>query len=87
MINQKKTNDVCSMIVLIVKEEKLSIVSKERHNIIKKIDFVDEIDLSSLSDFDDFNDLMSLISLVKVNENEYFLCSFERNTILSMSFF
>ena len=75
------------MIVLIVEEEKLSIVSRERHNIVKKIDFVDEIDLSSLSDFDDLNDLMSLISLVRVNENEYFLCRFERNTTLFMSLF
>ena len=75
------------MIVLIVEEKKLSIVSRERHNIIKRVDFVDEIDLSSLSDFDDLNDLMSLISLVKINENEYFLCSFERNTILFMSLF
>ena len=75
------------MIVLIVEEEKLSIVSKKRHNIIKRVDFVDEIDLSSLSDFDDLNDLMSLILFVKVNENEYFLCNLERNTILFMSFF
>ena len=70
------------MIVLIVEEEKLSIVSRERHNITKKIDFVDEIDLSNLSDLDDFNDLMSLISFVKVNENEYFLCRFERNNVV-----
>ena len=75
------------MIVLIVEKEKLSIVSKERHNIIKKVDFVDEIDLSSLSDLDDFNDLMSLISFVKVNESEYFLCNFERNSTLFMSLF
>ena len=67
------------MIVLIVEEEKLSIVSRKRHNIIKRVDFVDEIDLSNLSDFDDLNDIMSLISLVKVNENEYFLFNFERN--------
>ena len=75
------------MIVLIVEEEKLSIVRIKRHNIVKRVDFVDEVDLSSLSDFDDFNDLMSLISFVKVNVNEYFLCSLERNTTLFMSLF
>ena len=70
------------MIVLIVEEKKLSIVSKERHNITKRIDFVDEIDLSNLSDFDDFNDFMSLISFVKVNEDKYFLCNLERNILI-----
>ena len=74
------------MIVLIVEEEKLSIVSKERHNITKRIDFVDEIDLSSLNDLDDLNDLMSLTSLVKVNESEYFLCSLERNKYSKTNF-
>ena len=37
------------MIVLIVEKEKLFIVSRKRHNIIKKIDFVDEIDLLNLT--------------------------------------
>ena len=37
------------MIVLTIEKEKLSIVNRERHNIIKKIDFVDEIDLFNLT--------------------------------------
>ena len=37
------------MIVLTIEEEKLSTVSRERHNIAKGVDPVDEVDLLSLA--------------------------------------
>ena len=37
------------MIVLTIEKEKLFIVSRERYNIVKRVDFVDEIDLFNLT--------------------------------------
>ena len=37
------------MIVLTIEEEKLSTVSRERHNIVKRVDFADEVNLLNLA--------------------------------------
>ena len=79
------------MIVLIVEEKKLFIVCKERHNIVKRVDFVDEIDLLSWTTLTISTTLSRSCHWFRLSKSmkmKYFLCNLERNinVFTSMTF-